>query len=336
MSYRNSYPLVTVVTPSYNQADFLEQTMCSVLGQDYPAIEYLVIDGASTDESINVIEKYASSLHWWVSEPDDGQADAINKGLRKAKGEVVAWLNSDDLYLPGAVSSAVEALLANPDLGLVYGDAITIDINGRPLNKLVFPQWKLEDLMAFRIICQPAVFMRREVLEKAGFLNETLHFMLDHQLWLRIAALAPIQHIPSMLAAARHHPSAKNVSQAEQFSRETYDVLAWMENQPEMVDIINMNRRRILAGAYRLSARYLLDGELYTEALTTYGRALITQPGYALQHWHRILYALLCLVGVSGLDEWYYQKRMRKNVDLSSDLDLNGWAGLKLDGKTID
>lgn len=332
MSYGKSIPLVTVVTPSYNQADFLEQTMCSVFRQDYPAIEYLVIDGASTDESIDIIEKNSSSLHWWVSEPDDGQADAINKGLRKAKGEVVAWLNSDDLYLPGAVSSAVEALHANPDLGLVYGDAITIDINGRPINKLVFPQWKLEDLMAFRIICQPAVFMRREVLERTGFLNESFHFMLDHQLWLRIASLAPIQHIPSMLAAARHHPSAKNVSQAEQFSRETYDVLAWMENQPEMVDIININRRRILAGAYRLSARYLLDGGFYTEALATYGRALITQPGYALQHWHRILYALLCLVGVSGLDEWYYQKRMRKNLDLTSDSDLNDWLGLRIDG----
>ena len=332
MSHRNSLPLVTVVTPSYNQADFIEQTMCSVFGQDYPSIEYLVIDGASTDESVDVIDKYASSLHWWVSEPDDGQADAINKGLRKANGEIVAWLNSDDLYLPGAVSSAVESLLANPDLGLVYGDAITIDINGRPINRLVFPQWALEDLMAFRIICQPAVFMRREVLERAGFLNESLHFMLDHQLWLRIAAKAPIQHIPLMIAAARHHPTAKNVSQAEQFSRETYDVLAWMKNQPEMVDIINKNRRKILAGAHRLSARYLLDGGFYSEALITYGRALITQPGYALQHWHRMLYALLCLVGGSGLDEWYYQKRRRQNLDMTVYSELNGWLGLRIDG----
>ena len=332
MGHRNNLPLVTVVTPSYNQAGFLEQTMCSVFGQDYPSIEYIVIDGASTDESVDVIDKYASSLHWWVSEPDDGQADAINKGLRKANGEIVAWLNSDDLYLPGAVSSAVESLLANPELGLVYGDAITIDINGRPINRLVFPQWALEDLMAFRIICQPAVFMRREVLERAGFLNESLHFMLDHQLWLRIAAKAPIQHIPLMIAAARHHPTAKNVSQAEQFSRETYDVLAWMENQPEMVDIINKNRRKILAGAYRLSARYLLDGGFYSEALITYGRALITQPGYALKHWHRMLYALMCLVGGSGLDEWYYQKRRRQNLDMTSYSELNGWLGLRIDG----
>jgi glycosyltransferase involved in cell wall biosynthesis len=332
MRYRNGLPLVTVVTPSYNQAEFLEHAICSVLGQDYPSIEYFLVDGASSDRSNDVIEKYASSLNWWVSEPDDGQADAINKGLRKANGEIIAWLNSDDLYLPGAVSSAVDVLLANPDLGLVYGDAITIDINGRLLNQLVFPQWTLEDLMAFRIICQPAVFMRREVLERAGTLNESFHFMLDHQLWLRIAAEAPIQHIPSLLAAARYHPTAKNVAQAEQFSRETYNVLAWMEKQPEMVEIIHRNRRKILAGAYRLSARYLLDGGFYKEALRTYGKALITQPVYAIGHWHRMLYALLCLFGGTGLDEWYYQMRRGQNIDLTTNSDLKGWVGLRFDG----
>lgn len=332
MSNGSSSPLVSIITPSYNQAEFLEQTICSVLAQDYPAIEYLVVDGGSTDESVAIIKQYASRLHWWVSEPDNGQADAINKGLKKANGEIVAWLNSDDLYLPGVVAAAVDVLEARPDLGFVYGDAITIDKNGRPIKHLAFPDWSLVDLMAFRIICQPAVFMRRAILRQAGYLNESFHFMLDHQLWLRIASRTPIQHIPLMLAAARHHPMAKNVSQAEQFSRETYDVLAWMENQPEMVTIINKNRRRIQAGVYRLSARYLLDGGFYKESLVTYGRALISQPGYTLRHWHRMLYAILCIFGGHSLNEWYYQNRRQKNLDLTSHAELNGWVGLRLEG----
>jgi len=159
-----------------------------------------------------------------------------------------------------------------------------------------------------------------------------MHFMLDHQLWLRIASRAPIQHIPLMFAAARHHPTAKNVSQAEEFSRETYDVLAWMENQPEMVDIVDKNRRKILAGAYRLSARYLLDGGFFSEALITYGRALITQPRYAMQHWHRIVYAILRLVGGKSMGEWVYKNRPRKRLDLDSNSDLNDWVGLRFEG----
>jgi len=325
-------PLVTIVTPSYNQAEFLEQTICSVLAQDYSAIEYLVVDGGSTDGSVAIIKRYASRLHWWVSEPDSGQSDGINKGLKRANGEIVAWLNSDDLYLPGAVAAAVDVMQSRPDLGFVYGDAITIDENGRPINHLTFPNWSFDDLMAFRIICQPAVFMRREILEQVGYLDELFHFMLDHQLWLRIASQAPIRHIPLMFAAARHHPTAKNVSQAEQFSRETYEVLAWMETQPEMVDIINQNRRKIQGGVYRLSARYLLDGGFYGESLKTYWRSLIAQPGYALRHWHRMLYAFICIFGGQSLDEWYYQKRRQKRIDLTSYAELSGWVGLRLDG----
>jgi glycosyltransferase involved in cell wall biosynthesis len=285
-------PLVTVVTPSYNQANFLEASVLSVLKQDYPNLEYLVVDGGSTDGSLEVIQRHADQLAWWVSEHDSGQAEAINKGLKRAHGEVLAWLNSDDLYLPGAVRTAVETLQANPQLGMVFGNAISIDANGIPFNQMVFGDWALEELLRFRIICQPAVFMRREFFEKAGFLALDYHYMLDHHLWLRVARHAPIQHISRFLAAARFHPSAKNVSQAPGFGQETLRLLDWLKVNPEFSHLVKNDRRRIDGGAYRLNARYLLDGRQYGPALHWYWKALLNYPGYTVKHWRRMLFAL--------------------------------------------
>jgi GT2 family glycosyltransferase len=307
-------PLVSIITPSYNQSAYLEQTIQSVLAQEYQPLEYLIVDGGSTDGSLEIIQKYASRLAWWISERDTGQADAINKGLQRARGEIVAWLNSDDLYLPGAVSQAVAAFQAGPGAGLVFGDAVSIDASGRQLNHLSFGDWGLEELACFRIICQPAVFMRREVLEQVGLLDPSYHYLLDHQLWLRIAQAAPVRHVPQVWAAARHHPGAKNVAQPAGFGQEALRILAWMEAQPGLAAYLSANRRRVEAGAYRLNARYLLDGEQPGPALRAYGRALLRSPGFTLQHWHRMLYALLSLAGGKGLAELYYRLRRKGSV----------------------
>ncbi len=125
--------LVSIITPSYNQAHYLEATIRSVLEQDYSEIEYIIVDGGSTDGSREIIERYSSRLAWWVSEKDRGQTDAINKGFGRAHGEILAWINSDDTYEPGAVAQAVEYLQANPQVGMVYGDARFIDGEGRPI-----------------------------------------------------------------------------------------------------------------------------------------------------------------------------------------------------------
>ena len=164
-------PLVTIVTPSYNQVRFLEATLRSVLDQDYPHIEYLVVDGDSNDGSVEIIHRYADHITWWVSEKDSGQSEAINKGFQRSHGEFVGWLNSDDIYLPGAVSAAIQVFQSHPEAGLVYGDAQAIDAEGKPFNWMGARQYTLTDLMAFNIICQPAAFMRRSVLEEAGYLN---------------------------------------------------------------------------------------------------------------------------------------------------------------------
>lgn len=304
-------PLVSIITPSYNQAAYLEETIRSVLSQEGVELEYLIVDGGSTDDSIEIIRRYEDSINWWVSEPDEGQASAINKGFQRAQGEYVAWLNSDDLLLPNSAHQAVQALEDNPADGLVYGDALTIDPNGKALKKLRFDNWGLGELLAFRIICQPAVFMRRSVLEKAGYLDPSYHYMLDHHLWIRMAMQAPIRHVSSIWAAARHHADAKNVANAPGFAEETTRIVAWMQTIPELEPHYRTNRRHILGGAYRLKARYLLDGNLAGASLKAYLRAVWYNPGFAIQHWHRMLYAVLSLMGGRGLANVYYRMRGR-------------------------
>ena len=307
------YPLVSIITPSYNQAPYLEATLRSVLEQKYPNIEYLVVDGASTDGSVEIIRKYADRLSWWVSEKDHGQAEAINKGLRRAKGEFVAWLNSDDLYAQGAISKAVAVLLINPQFGMVFSDVFSIDANNEVFNTMRYGNWNLLDLMSFHIIGQPGVFMRRSVLERAGYLDLDYHYLLDHQLWLRMALEAPIRYIPDFLAAARFHAAAKNVAMAAEFGREAFAIVDWMQSQPDLAALFEEDERSIRAGAYLLSARYLQDGGQQGRAFVHYLKSLWYHPATAWRERRRMLFALGSLVlPLDKLRDRYLQSRSRK------------------------
>ena len=306
-------PKISIITPSYNQADYLEQTIRSVLAQQIPDLEYILVDGGSNDGSLEIIQRYADHLAWWVSEPDQGQADAINKGFERASGEYIAWLNSDDLYAPGALKAALEVLDANPQLGLVFGKAITFDQHGDPIRELRFDDWGLADLVAFEIICQPAVVMRRSVLEAAGHLSREYHFLLDHHLWLRVAQEAAIQYVPEVWAFARHHPQAKNIAQAAGFGKEALRILAWMETQPDLARLIDQDRPRVTAMAQRFDGRYLLDGGQPRAALGAYLRSLRAHPATALVEWHRIVFAVLSVFGLGRLAQVYYRIRARRD-----------------------
>jgi glycosyltransferase involved in cell wall biosynthesis len=206
-------PLVTVVTPSYCQGRFIRDTIESVVGQDYPHIEHLIIDGGSTDETAEVAGEYASQLTW-ISEKDRGQSDAINKGFRMARGEIVCWLNSDDLLLPRAVSRAVAAFEQDADLDAVYGDAYRIDAGGEVLGE--FPKagplnlWKL--IYYSDYIVQPTVFMRRRALGKVGCLDESLNWGMDWDLFIRLGKRGRMAYIPELQASQREYDETKTAS----------------------------------------------------------------------------------------------------------------------------
>jgi glycosyltransferase involved in cell wall biosynthesis len=301
-------PLVSIVTPSYNQVDYVEETICSVLEQDYPHIEYMVVDGGSSDGSVEIIRKYADRLAWWVSEPDDGQSDAINKGFRRAKGEIIAWLNSDDIYLPGTIKKAVDALQSDPSLAFVYADLRSINARGEHVNTIRYRQFTLEDLLAFHIIGQPTVFMRRSFLDQVGLLDTSYDYLMDHHLWLRMAAKAPFRYVPQEWAAARIHPLAKNVSGVEVYGVEAYRMLEWANAQPKLAEAMARASNRIWGGAHRFNARYLLDGGAPMKALKAYWKVLRCYPLYAFQHWHRILFCFLSLIGLGRLRRIIYRR----------------------------
>ena len=210
-------PLVSIVTPSYNQAIYLEETIRSVLEQDYPRIEYILIDGGSTDGSVEIIRKYADRIAYWVSENDRGQTDALNKGFAASHGSIVAWLNSDDTYKPGAVREAVEYLLGNPRIGMVYGDLDFIDEKGRVIGKFPAAQTDLAKLRRGYVhIPQPAAFFRAELWRQVAPLDPSFYFAMDYDLWVRLAGITQFQYLPGKTwANFRLHAGAKTIAADE-------------------------------------------------------------------------------------------------------------------------
>jgi glycosyltransferase involved in cell wall biosynthesis len=210
--------LVSIVTPSYNQSRFIEDTIQSVLSQGYPQIEYLVVDGASTDGTVDIIRRYEHKLAWWVSESDQGQTDAINKGFARATGEILAWLNSDDIYEPGAVSAAVSYLQQHPDVGMVYGDCKYINENGEVIGKFKSRQTSYRRIRrGYNHIPQQTMFFRAGLWKQVGPLDPSFHYAMDYDLWTRIARRSEIKYVPQTWAGFRLHTSGKTIMADDRF-----------------------------------------------------------------------------------------------------------------------
>jgi glycosyltransferase involved in cell wall biosynthesis len=219
-------PLVTIVTPSYNQGRFIRATIESVLAQDYPNIEYIIMDGGSTDETASIVRQYGGRLRW-ISEKDRGQSDAINKGFRMAKGEIVSWLNSDDVILSGAVRHAVAAFEAKPELGAVYGEGYLMDeagnVTGRFPATEPFNLWKLVYLSDY--VLQQTLYFRKSVFEEIGYLDESLHWGMDWDILIRIGKRYMMGYIPHYMGCLREYGAAKTFSGGAKRFRELASIM---------------------------------------------------------------------------------------------------------------
>ena len=226
--------LISIVTPSFNQSQYIEETIRSVLLQDYPRIEYLIVDGGSTDGTVDVIKKYAKTMEsgsslpgfrkqasglqnrtidYWISEPDRGQTDAINKGFARAKGDIFAWINSDDTYEPGAVAAAAKYLQEHPEVGMVYADCNYINDHGNVIGKFNSAQTNYRYLRrGFTRIPQQTMFFRAELWKQLGPLDPSFYFAMDYDLWTRIARRMEVKYVPQMWANFRLHTSGKSIA----------------------------------------------------------------------------------------------------------------------------
>ncbi len=205
-----SFPKISIITPSFNQAKFLEETILSVLNQGYPNLEYIIIDGGSTDTSVEIIKKYEKQLSYWVSEKDSGQSEAINKGLRKASGEIVAWLNSDDLYCENTLKHIGSLFLEHPEAGIIYGDVMNFREDTSEMR--VVNQFEIVDFFSRISLHQPSIFWRRELLAETDLLDETLYYCMDYDLWMKLFLNYTSLKVDAVFSLFREHSSSKTNS----------------------------------------------------------------------------------------------------------------------------
>jgi len=261
-------PKISIVTPSYNQGRYLEETILSIIHQDYPNVEHILIDGASTDETKEVIEKYRSHFAYVVSEPDKGQSDALNKGFAKATGDIVNWLNSDDYYAPNALHTVAKAF-TNNNTHVVAGHTILFEEGGKQYNAspTLNKTQGLEYHLRFPNINQPSTFFRRKIIQELLPLNTNLHCLMDREIWLKYLLLYGIDNVVTCdeaLVYFRLHQNSKSVSQEEKFDAEYANILYHLAKHAGLNDAADMLARR-----YELIKEYVPSFSIYPDKKTT-------------------------------------------------------------------
>lgn len=257
----NPWPRLSIVTPSYNQGRFIEETIRSVVLQGYPDIEYFIMDGGSTDETVEIIKKYEPWLAGWRSAPDAGQSEAINQGWDRATGTIVSWLNSDDAYCPGALISAARVVERDPAVGLVYGQVTVVDEEGNSTGQLG-RAFDLEELFHGRNpVAQPSSFMRADALATVGGLDPSLHYAMDYDLWMRIGCKYPVQFVDEVWTRFRVYPESKTGGGRMPFLEDVHGVLERTLDSSSVPGWLASNRGRYLAGSLlRIGLAHLGQG----------------------------------------------------------------------------
>ncbi|WP_353930082.1 glycosyltransferase family 2 protein [Okeanomitos corallinicola TIOX110] len=262
----STFPRITIITPSYNQGNFIEETIQSIVSQGYPNLEYIIIDGGSTDNTVDIIKKYESLISYWVSEPDQGQTHAINKGLSKATGEIIAYLNSDDYYLPGTLFKVAEHFLKFPETDLLHGICRYVNQQGEKIGEQFGNINTLSEILDLwdvwwkkRQFVQPEVFWSRRITEKIGLFNEELYFVMDYDYWRRIIqAGGMINSLDVELSCFRFTDQQKS-NQSEKVANELLDLvrpLLW-----DKLTNLSWQQRLILQGKWLYKVKFLDEVE---------------------------------------------------------------------------
>jgi len=276
-------PVVSIVTPSYNQAEFLEETIRSVLDQDYPAVEYVVVDDGSTDGSVEIVRRHADRIAWWTQQPNAGQVAAINRGFERTSGEYMGFVNSDDTLLPGALTAMVATLESEPDVVMVYGDALYTNAQSHETGYLPSRTWDPERMVrrADNHVVQPSSLWRRSAWERAGPLNERGYYFFDFEFYLRLSALGPVRRLARPLSTYRTHAGSKTMGsgarKAADYVRFADEFLAG-EGLPER---LRPHARQGRSSAYLAAGDYLYDELDLPRARRLLWSGLALSPGNA-------------------------------------------------------
>jgi glycosyltransferase involved in cell wall biosynthesis len=294
------FPRISIVTPSYNQGAFLEETIRSVLLQGYPDLEYIVIDGGSTDESVEIIRKYERWLTYWISEPDQGQSDAINKGWRRCTGDMIAWLNSDDYYAPNALEHVAGVFVSNASPDLVYGEISIADSQRTCAMSFKYRANRERMLAELAMPPQPASFFQRATVRSVGWLDPSLRYVMDFALMLKVLANAThIVYVPSVLAVFRYHPTSKTTTSEVKFATELLNVLENVLADWNHYPALHvLGAARVQSAFYRVTSKHLYLGGCFRESLQYIYRACRIYP--------RAILSILCDEGVHWLARWLF------------------------------
>lgn len=295
-------PIVTVITPAYNQGIFLRDTIESVLTQDYPNIELIVLNDGSTDETENILKEYTGRIKW-ETQKNMGQTPTISKGWKMSSGDIITWLNSDDTYLPGAVKAGVDYLLAHPETGIVFADSVFTEADGTHLERTrpVPPfDYKTFITSCENPISQPSSFIRRSVYEKIGELDAKFYYFMDWDYWMRAGLYFKIDHTDGVWSTYRLHAESKTVSQSVKAAPELIYMYEKFFSTPDLPAEIKALQREAMMNMYFTSGGYYLQGGDQKSAAAMASKAKQQNPGgiYTAKGLHKYLY---CKYGGTGI-----------------------------------